>query len=952
MGSNPLIEIQQYEQSIWLDDIRRSMMISGELERLIEEDGLRGMTSNPKIFDEAIAESADYDGKIALLARKDRNAAQIYRALTVEDVQMAADGFRRLYDESGGEHGFVSLEVNPHLAYRTQETIEEARDLWKALDRPNVFIKVPATAEGVPAIQQLISEGINVNVTLLFGLDRYREVAEAFLAGLEQRLARGGSIEPVRSVASFFLSRIDAAVDPQLERVASGGDAAAEAADGLRGQIAVASAKEAYRIYKSLFGGERFDRLAGKGARPQRLLWASTSTKNPAYSDVKYVEALIGPETVNTLPRKTLEAFRDHGDARPRLEEGLEKSRNALERLGRAGIDLDRVTRQLEAEGVEKFNKPFDSLMETLASKRAEAAGAGPDSQRLAWGPYGRSISRRLDWLEQEKFCQRLWDRDTRLWADDRPAQKTIANALGWLDAPEKIGRAAADLLLFAREVKAAGFRQVVHMGMGGSSLAPMVLGKSLPPGREGLPLTVLDSTDPAAVAAVSAAAPLENTLFIVASKSGTTTEAVDFMDYFYEQVRKGKGERAGENFVAITDPGTPLVAEAGKRGFRRVFVNVADVGGRYSALTFFGMVPAALMGVDVEALCARAQVMGRACRSCSGLLENPGVMLGAVLGELALQGRDKVTFVMPEAVSTLGMWLEQLLAESTGKQGAGLLPVAGESLGAAQDYGSDRVFVYYRPGQPDRQTEDKIAALRDAGHPVITISMGDRTDLAQEFYRWEIAVAAAGAAIGVNVFDQPNVQESKDNTRRILEDLEEAGSLPDGEPDAAEGGISVFGGPEAGDLEAALKHLFATAAPGDYCAVLAYLTETEGVAEKLAERVRQPVMRRLKIATTLGYGPRYLHSTGQLHKGGPNTGLYLLFTADPEKDLPVPDRPYSFGQLRLAQAVGDFQALEKHGRRVVRIHLGANPETALDRVGRALEGALDALPHAKGEGR
>jgi hypothetical protein len=395
---------------------------------------------------------------------------------------------------------------------------------------------------------------------------------------------------------------------------------------------------------------------------------------------------------------------------------------------------------------------------------------------------------------------------------------------------------------------------------------------------------------------------------------------------------------------VVITDPGTPLAATAGERGFRRLFVNLADVGGRYSALTLFGLVPAALMGLDIETLLARALRMRQACGNGSPALANPGLMLGSVLGELALQGRNKVTFVMPDDVATLGMWLEQLLAESTGKAGTGLLPVAGETLAAPEAYGDDRVFVHVRLGEEDAPIRERLAALRDAGHPVVTIKMMDRYDLTQEFYRWEIAVAAAGAVLGVNVFNQPNVQESKDNTRAILKELRESGSLPEEKPDLTAEAIAVYGCPGARDLEGALTAFLQTAASGDYCALLAYIQEDDVHTEAITRNLRDPLQRQLKLATTLGYGPRYLHSTGQFHKGGPNSGLYLMFTTDATDDVAVPERVYRFGQLRLAQAIGDLQALQKHGRRVLRFHLGTDVSQDLRRIGKALQGALDRI--------
>jgi transaldolase len=377
MGENPLVKLGTFGQSVWLDYIRRQMIESGELKKLIDVDGLKGVTSNPSIFQKAIAGSTDYDEAIRTLVQASKSVQEIYETLTVEDVGRAADVFRPLYDREDGKDGFVSLEVNPHLARDTGGTVAEARHLWQELARPNVLIKVPATREGLPAIRQLISEGINVNVTLLFGLPRYREVAEAYIAGLEARAAQGQTLNRVASVASFFLSRIDVLLDPGLEKMAAGGGPRAQTAKDLIGQVAIASAKEAYRIYQEIFGSERFKKLADQGARPQRLLWASTSTKNPAYPDVKYVEPLIGPDTVNTLPPETLEAYRDHGNPASRLTEAVDRAASQLQRLPELGIDLNQATQQLEDEGVEKFNQPFDSLMATLEAKRREVPPGG-----------------------------------------------------------------------------------------------------------------------------------------------------------------------------------------------------------------------------------------------------------------------------------------------------------------------------------------------------------------------------------------------------------------------------------------------------------------------------------------------------------------------------------------------------------------------------------------------
>jgi len=921
MKPNPLIELREMGQSVWLDYLRRGMIESGELARLIEEDGLRGNTSNPSIFQKSIAGSHDYDGAIRALALEGKSVGDIYQALTVEDIRRAADLYRKLYDASGGRHGFVSLEVNPHLARDTGGTVAEARRLWAAVGRPNLLIKVPGTEEGLAAIRALIAEGINVNVTLLFGIPRYRRVAEAYIAGLEDRSAKGRPLEGVVSVASFFLSRIDVLVDPILEKVMAAGGPRSKLAESLHGRTAIACAKIAYRVYKEMFGGDNFKELARKGARPQRVLWASTSTKNPAYSDVKYVEALIGPQTINTMPMETLNAYRDHGEPASRLEEDADGAASVPARLTELDIDIDRVTQQLEDEGIEKFNRPYDSLMETLSKKRGEALKAPVDRQSFAAAGLEKFVDNRLRDADSKRWCGRLWRKEPGIWKSEPAHQEVIRNALGWLHVAEKMEEGLSGLADFAREVKKAGFRRAVHMGMGGSSLAPLVLRRTFGERAGGIPLSVLDTTNPGAVIAIGKEPPPEDTLFIVASKSGATAEPVAFRDYFLERVRDKKGKRAGENFVAVTDPGTPLEEESREQGFRRIFLNFPDIGGRYSALSYFGLLPAALMGVDVEELLTRSLRMTHACGSCIPAGMNPGAMLGVIMGECAFRGRNKITFLLPPKIEALGMWLEQLIAESTGKENTGIIPVAEEPLGDPASYGEDRLFIHFLlEGEEDAAVSRGVEALRGHGHPVVTLRLEDPLDLGQEFFRWEFAVAIAGAALGIDPFDQPNVKESKDNTNRLLEKARAGGKLSDEKPVYSGKNLRIYGGDKAAGAGESLGRFLAESKRGDYVALLAYLTETGG-NDKALQEIRTLLRDHLREAVTLGYGPRYLHSTGQLHKGGPNTGLFLLLTSDDPEDARIPGRPYGFSVFQHAQALGDLEALRAHGRRVIRVH-------------------------------
>jgi transaldolase/glucose-6-phosphate isomerase len=929
MKYNPILKLSEFGQSIWLDYLRRDMLESGELRGLIENDGLRGMTSNPAIFWKAIDGSDDYTKSIRALSEEGKNEKEIYRILTVEDVQKAADIFRPVYDKLDGADGFVSLEVNPHLARDVDGTIKEARELWKELDRPNALIKVPATGEGLTCIRKLISEGININVTLLFGLDRYREVADAYISGLEDRINKGESIKGINSVASFFLSRIDVKVDPQLENLMKEGDIA----ESIHGEVALASAKLAYQIYKEMFNSKRFEKLVQEGARPQRVLWASTSTKNPDYSDIKYVEPLIGPETINTVPQETLNAYRNHGNPEIRLEKDIDKARSVLGNLKQLGIDIDEVTAKLIEEGIEKFNKPYDETMESLKKRIEETKGKSIDSQEMLLGNYKDAVDSRIQDLTGADFSKRLWSGDAALWDGHKETQKQIRNSLGWLYVAEKMISAVPDLKIFQSDIRKAGFRHAVHLGMGGSSLAPLVFQQTLPAGTDGLPLKVLDTTDPQTILKISEEIPVDDTIFIVASKSGTTTETITFMEYFYDRVKKNKADRAGENFVAITDPGSPLVETAVKRGFRKVFLNFADIGGRYSAMSYFGIVPAVLMGIDIEELLEHAVRMAYANQHNQSGALNTAIILGAAIGELARQGRDKLTFLTSESLSSLGLWLEQLIAESTGKEGRGILPVAGEDIAEPGVYGNDRVFVYFElQDEKYDKALKQVKRLAEAGHPVIIIRLQDRYDIGQEMMRWEIATATAGAVLKINPFNQPNVQESKDNTNRLLKTLVEKGSLPSlGSSDNVDGKEISIDNQEI-PVENELSKFLGEIGDKGYIAIQAYLTENPET-DRILQEIRHDFRNRYGIATTLGYGPRYLHSTGQYHKGGPNNGLFIQLVAERTRDTDIPGKSYSFGALFDAQAQGDFEALRKHGQRAIRIRLGIDVINGLNRI-------------------
>ena len=948
-AANPLASLQTYGQSVWLDFIRASLITGGELQRIVDADGLGGVTSNPAIFAKAIDGSDDYKTSIEEISKDPSiGAKRVYELLAIKDIQGAADIMRPVYDRTKAQDGYVSLEVAPDLANNTQGTLDEARRLWKEVNRPNVMIKVPATPEGVPAIRTLLTEGINVNVTLLFAKEAYEEVARAFVDAIEARVNKGLPVDRVASVASFFVSRIDSAVDALLEekmKTATGSDKARMLR--LLGKVAIANAKVAYQSYKKTFSGPRWEPLAKKNAQTQRVLWASTGTKNPSYRDTIYVEELIGPLTVNTVPPDTFNAFRDHGKLRASLEEDVTSAMDVLDDLEKSGISLKKVTDDLLADGLAKFVDPFTKLLKAVERRCRDANKARINEQTYSLPPaLDAEVKTTLKSWDPDGGTRRLWAGDPSLWTGTDEA-----SWIGWIGIVEQQLDDLTPLKNLQAEVKKEGFTHVLLLGMGGSSLCPEVWKETF--GRiAGSPeLHVLDSTDPAQVKAIEDKIDLDKTLFIVSSKSGSTLEPNIFKAYFFDKVKQKLGAKAGSRFVAVTDPGSNLEKEARGDQFRHIFPGVKSIGGRYSALSNFGMVPAAAMGLDVERLLDEAERMLHACAPGVPAEENPGLVLGAILGLAHNKKIDKVTIAASPGIYDLGAWLEQLLAESTGKEGKGIVPVDRERLGPPDAYGDDRVFAYLRlEDGADSAQDAAIAALEKAGKPVVRIRVASKYDLAEEFVRWEIATAIAGAVMRINPFNQPDVEASKLATRALTSEYEKTGKLPAESPFFEGEGVKLFADAKntealkaavkAPSLGAYVKAHLDRLGKGDYLGLLAYVQMNAGNEETL-QAPRHRVRDKKKVATCLGFGPRFLHSTGQAYKGGPNSGVFLQVTCDDAKDLPVPGSKYTFGIVKAAQARGDFQVLAERSRRALRVHIGADVPAGLRALATAIEKAL-----------
>ncbi|MBM3125715.1 MAG: bifunctional transaldolase/phosoglucose isomerase [Chloroflexi bacterium] len=883
--SETIVALSRLGQSLWYDNIEKKLLDNGEIASLIARGEIRGITSNPSIFQNAIAKTSDYDAALIPMAWAGWDSERIFWQLAFEDISRACDLFQPLYQSSDGEDGYVSLEVDPRLARDTEGTIRQAKQLWDRVNRPNLMIKIPATKEGLAAIRQSIAGGINVNVTLIFSLDRYAEVMEAFLSGLEDRISQNLPIRGIASVASFFVSRVDTKIDSRLP-----------ANSALRGQAAVANAKLAYELFETKFMAPRFDALRQKySAKYQRPLWASTGTKNPAYSDTLYVDNLIGVHTVNTVPPSTLDAFRDHGKTAPTIKNSLNDSKAIIRELEAAGIPMAQITQELEQEGVKAFMDAFTALLGAIEQRRADAVSS--------LGPQAGAVSRRILQLQTEAIPSRLWAKDAALWADDPIEKAEIEIRLGWLNSIEVARARLNGYKEFANQIHSEGIDRVLVVGMGGSSLTAEVVGSLLAKMAMNakVNLAILDSTDPEQVLGAAREFPPQKSLYIIASKSGGTAELMAAFNYLWDSSQKD-----GSRFIAITDPGTSLEALAKANGFRKIFQADPNVGGRFSALTDFGLVPSALLGLDLDALLTSASIIREQCTENIPAGRNPGIVLGAILAEAAIAGQDKLTILCDPAVDALAEWIEQIVAESSGKSGKGILPVPLEPLGPPHVYGRDRLFVYLRN---DGELSDSVNALKEAGFPVIEFPIGSAASVGGEFFRWEMAISIACHILGINAFNQPDVQDSKNRTLVKIEEFKQKQKLTE---------IDLLPVHEAA---ASLLQRLGGLKEGGYVAINAYLPRNQGTIEAL-QTLRAAIRDKFGCAVTAGFGPRFQHSTGQFHKGGPNKGYFLQLVYESGNDLEIPRQSVSFKTLLRAQALGDYEALIAAGRRVTRILL------------------------------
>jgi transaldolase/glucose-6-phosphate isomerase len=758
---NKLKQLEVCGQSLWLDDLKRDLIEKGELRTLIKCDGVKGITSNPSTFERAIGETDEYANAVKeFQTQSDHSISAIYEHLAVADIRAAADVLRPVYDQTQRRDGYVSLECSPYLANDTEATVAEALRLRSAVTRPNLMIKVPATPAGIPAIRQLTGRGVNVNVTLLFSIDVYQQVVDAYISGLEDLARGGGNVSKVASVASLFVSRIDAAIDRRLDQLSD-----KRAANLLRGEIGIANAKLAYARYKVLFSTPRWQMLVASGAKTQRLLWASTGAKDSTYRDTRYIEALIGRDTIVTVPPATMDAFREHGEATSdAIEQDVEGARTMLATLEQHGVSLSEVTEELVEGGVQQFADAFDKLFGTLARRRHTLLEGDYASLEIGWGSAKMKVAfdAEMEVWRREGRIRRLWAGDKSLWPGE-----VKSKCASWLHISESELAGIERLHALAKEVRQRGFSDVVLLAMAGPSLGPEVLVETLARQSGGLCFPMLGNTDLARNKTIGRAVDSAKTLFIVVSSTSGSTLALNiFTEYFFGRGGPARGkEDVGEHFIAATDADSWLERRTKQLRVAHFLQGGSSIDGGYAVRSKLALVAAAAIGLDVKRLLETTRQLERTCGPDVPPAENPGVQLGVVMGIAASRfGRDKVTIIASPEVAPLGAWLEQLLAESTDRHGRGLIPVAGEAMMTPERCGNDRLFVFLGPGGQGNPQRQAVEALEREGHPVVRVNVKDIWHIGQEFFRWEIATAVACAILGIDPAGQPDVEASKDS--------------------------------------------------------------------------------------------------------------------------------------------------------------------------------------------
>ncbi len=918
-------KLKEVSQSLWLDSISRDMILNNTLSSFIEKYQITGLTSNPTIFENAILNSSSYDNSIKMASKKFKTEDDIAYSIMIEDIQRACDLLKKTYETTNGDDGYVSIEIPPTINEKSK-MVECAEKIYEMVSRPNLMIKIPATQQGIEAEEELIKKGINVNMTLIFSPHIYTKVADAYISAMKWRVEN--KVEGnVFSVASFFVSRIDSEVSKELDKIISNTDDIDRKNEILmfKGKAAVALSLITYEIYRNKFYTQSFEELRKAGIKPQKLLWASTSTKDPSMRDTLYVDELFLPNTINTIPTNTLFAFFDHGRINLEdIETRINQAKEIYQKIEKNGIIWQAIFENLLYDGMDRFVKSYNKILDAIRKKIKKTDSLLPSLQL-----YNLEIEQTINQIKNKQFIKRLFLKDPTLWKKDSKSAQQIKKSLGWLDIASVMKKNINNITTLRDEVIKEGFRYAVLLGMGGSSLGSEVI-SSIFGEHKKIKLYILDSTNPQWIARISSKIKIEKTLFIVSSKSGTTLETLTQFKYFYSLLKK-RLKKPGRNFIAITDSSTPLQEIAKKYSFRKIFINPSDIGGRFSVFSYFGLLPASFTACNIERLIEKAE---EAQNELTNNETPPAIVLGCFMGKAFLSGRDKLTLIVPKKFERFGLWVEQLIAESTGKEGKGIVPIVDTELLNPQSYSNDRFFViiscrnFY-----EYENEEKINNIIKNGHPVLRVYLNDRYDVATEFYRWEVATAVAGHIMEINPFDQPDVQFTKDFTKKVLQTktIKLKPSLKTKDIEIYTANITIN---EEKDL---LWQILKNISENGYFSLCAYIDENNK-NDTMMKRIKKLLTENIGITSLCVYGPRYLHSIGQLFKGGKNNGIFLILTHKSKKDIKILGEDSSFDKICTAQAIGDFLAMKEKGRMCVMVHTRKEPAHILKKIISELE--------------
>ena len=908
---DPIQSVHSLGQSLWLDIIRRDSLDSGELADRVAAGELRGATSNLTILESAILSSDSYSVDLRRLAQAGWTAEKIFNQLAVDDIRAAADAFLPLFEQTNGGDGFVSIDVNPEFADDTNRTIEEAKRLWDAVNRPNAMIKIPATLAGLPAIESSIRAGINVNATLIFSLGRYIEVMEAYMIGLEGRLEAGGSLDYVTSVASFFVSPIDIALDEQLREVFQRCEAEGERASSLLGKVAIANSKLAYAQFVATFQGERFQKLATRGARVQRPLWASTSMKNPEYPDTYYVDNLIGPDTVNALSEASLKAFKDHGTPELTLPENISTARSQLQALDDLGISLDAAAEQLEVQGVSESAISYRSILGTIEEK----AGAF-QKEIAALEPKMRET---LAEVELDEVGKRLWQQDVTLWVERDREKARVRRWLGWLSEPARASTETAELTRFAEALDPA-ITTFVLIGSGGGTITAEMLARILAP-PNGIDLHTISTANPDDIRTIKRKIAPEATFYLLVDSSSGDGIEEHLLSTFWEQALRKLEEQTGDHFVVITKDGSKLHHWAVEKGIQKIIEADKQDDFWLSPFNWTSLLPAAQAGADIQSFVQGGVGMTRACGPLVDVAQNPGLFLSSVLAAAFRSGRDKVTLFADPPLEPILKWIEGLLAAGRGKEESGFIPIWDEPPGSGNVYGDDRLFVYLRSsGALDR----RLAGWIRADIPVLVLETSTNPEaIGEMLVQWQIGAAIAQHLLSVNPTDLDARHRTRAELQHILHRLERKGALPQADPLWQGDGVQ---------LRAASRDLQFTGS--GLSEVVDFILSESQEAGGLGLRLYTPMsitlqgkVKRLRHTLRDQLGLFSLASPAGCDlcsDRGLKDMVYLILMVKPRKDEAIPGKNYTFGQLFEGQALSDLAAMKGYGSPVLYLYFDA----------------------------